>query len=101
MGTEQGQIERAVSEALKCAPTAPQDGGATALALRYARALDADPYGDALGDVGPKLLAVLSALGMTPAGRGVKGGGQGANVVAGKLDELRARRNRRVGGDAA
>ncbi|HMG43947.1 MAG TPA: hypothetical protein VK611_21620 [Acidimicrobiales bacterium] len=52
---------------------------------------------DALGrhsvasDLGPKYLATLTALGLTPAARGTKEGGQ---VVSGpsKLDELRARR---------
>ena len=51
---------------------------------------------DALGrhsvmsDLGPKLLAALTALGLTPAGRGAKGG---IGVIgSSKLDELRARR---------
>lgn len=48
-------------------------------------------------DLGPKLLMVLTALGMTAAGRGgVKGAG-GVGGVAGKLDELRERRERRRG----
>lgn len=47
-------------------------------------------------DLGPKLLAVLTALGMTAAGRTTKGGAGGGvgpvSPVASKLDELRARR---------
>ena len=43
-------------------------------------------------DLGPKLLAVLTALGMTPAGRGVKGGEVGGAGIAGRLDEFTARR---------
>lgn len=47
-------------------------------------------------DLGPKLLAVLTALGMTVAGRGAtpKGGAPGGPVRT-KLDELRQRRDRR------
>ncbi|HZN70145.1 MAG TPA: hypothetical protein VFC00_00445 [Micromonosporaceae bacterium] len=58
---------------------------------------------DALGahsvasDLGPKLLAALTALGLTAAGRGGVKGGPGVSAVAGKLDELRARRDRRRG----
>lgn len=47
-------------------------------------------------DLGPKLLAALTALGATPAARAAKGGGQGG-PVASKLDELRARRAKRAG----
>jgi hypothetical protein len=53
-------------------------------------------------DLGPKLLAALTALGLTAAGRGgVKGGGSGVGAVAGKLDELRERRERRRRGAGA
>lgn len=48
-------------------------------------------------DLGPKLLAALTALGLTPAGRGAKGGGGGGGVRS-KLDELRERRARRGAG---
>ena len=48
-------------------------------------------------DLGPKLLAALTSLGMTPAGRGAAKGGQNG-TTAGPLDELRARaRARRAG----
>ena len=58
---------------------------------------------DALGshsvasDLGPKYLAALGALGLTPAARGAKGGGQGGGTGSSKLDELRARRQRGAG----
>ncbi len=47
-------------------------------------------------DLGPKLLATLTALGATPASRAAKGGQSGAPVTS-KLDELRARRAKRAG----
>jgi hypothetical protein len=50
-------------------------------------------------DLGPKLLAVLTSLGMTLAGRSAKGGAQGGPAIGGKLDELRARRQRRARAD--
>jgi hypothetical protein len=90
-----GSIGRAVAAALKDAQLLPQDAAAVALVRRYAATLDS--YPDTLEDLGPKLLAALTALGMTPAGRGVKGGGSGAGPVASKLDELRARRAQRAG----
>lgn len=46
-------------------------------------------------DLGPKLLAALTALGMTGAGRGAKGGATGGPGIAGKLDEFTARRTRK------
>lgn len=52
---------------------------------------------DALGrhsvasDLGPKLLAALTALGLTPVGRGAKGGSGAVNGRS-KLDELKQRR---------
>lgn len=52
-------------------------------------------------DLGPKLLATLTALGLTAAGRGAvapaKGGPASVPAVASKLDELRERRARRAG----
>ena len=48
-------------------------------------------------DLGPKLLATLTALGMTSAGRGVKGGAASAGVVKGTIDNLRERRLKRAG----
>lgn len=93
----QGPMTRAVAAALRDAPLLPQDAAGKALVRRYAAAIDAADDLEVLSDLGPKLLAALSALGLTPAGRGVKGGAQGGGRVASKLDELRARRERRTG----
>jgi hypothetical protein len=94
--TSAGEITQAVADALTDAQLLPRDDGAVALVMRYAAALDANPYDiKLLSDLGPKLLAGLVALGMAPAGRGAKGGGQVA-PVASKLDELKARRDART-----
>ena len=75
----------------------PQDKAAVALAERYAAALDvsaADP-----AKLGPPLLAVLSALGMTPAGRAAvlgKGVTSGDSSGRSRADELRERRAARI-----
>lgn len=45
-------------------------------------------------DLGPKLLAALTALGMTVAGRGVKGGEPSGGIAA-RLDEFTAARARK------
>jgi hypothetical protein len=94
MATSRGPLIRSLADALKDAPLLPRDSGAVALAKQYAAAIDAD--GDVLDALGPKLLAVLVQLGMTPAGRGAKGGAPDG-PVASKLDELRARREQRAG----
>jgi hypothetical protein len=48
-------------------------------------------------DLGPKLLAALAALGMTPASRQVKGGEPPGARIAAQLDEFTARRARKHG----
>ena len=97
MTTRRGPLSRALADALKDVPLLPRDSAGAALAKSYAAAIDAaDEPGEALDQLGPKLLAVLVQLGMTPAGRGAKGGTSGA-PVASKLDELRARREQRAG----
>jgi hypothetical protein len=48
-----------------------EDRAALALAALYTEQIDDDP--ERLSDLGPKLLATLTALGATPAGRAVKG----------------------------
>lgn len=65
-------------------------------------AVDAlDKIADALAahsvasDLGPKLLAALTALGMTVASRGAKGGSGDAPKQSSPLDELRRRRAQR------
>lgn len=71
-----------------------QDLGTVARALRALSGLQA------ASDLGPKLLAALTALGMTPAGRPgtvkPEGGSQHGNAVANTLDDLRERRQRRA-----
>lgn len=119
-------IGRALAAALRDAQPGPRDAGAVALAKRYAALLDgaaeALAMAEALvaeddsqarvihalqerlsahevaGDLGPKLLAVLAALGLTPAARAAAKGGatdggrsRGADVLA----ELRGRRTGR------
>jgi hypothetical protein len=71
-----------------------------AAAAAYAKVADALAEHSVASDLGPKLLAALSALGLTVAGRGSKlqGGGSGDGGAGGDtLDELRARRARRAG----
>jgi hypothetical protein len=48
-------------------------------------------------DLGPKLLAALTALGATPASRKAEGGGKGGSPVASELDKFRERRAKRSG----
>lgn len=54
-------------------------------------------------DLGPKLLAALTALGCTPAGRGVKGQEKPVATDPKRVahDEIKARRERRQNGTAA
>ncbi|MDG4790380.1 hypothetical protein O7626_40750 [Micromonospora sp. WMMD1102] len=124
-------MARALAAALREAKPEKQDGGAVALAKRYAALIDdavplakyeaplralrlavtesSDPKApdhmakieqalaahSVASDLGPKLLAALTALGMTAAGRTVKGGASGGNPVAAQLDEFTKRRARR------
>lgn len=85
-----GPIARALADAVKVGPVTPADRAAVELARRYALAIDADPNPELLAELGPKLLAVLSALGLTAAGRGAKSGAAGPTVG----DELGAARAR-------
>ncbi len=99
---DRGQNERALSDALRNATVADRDRAGVALARRYAQLLDAarDLPGEVetYADLGPKLLTALTALGLTPAGRGAKGGAGDAPAIVSPLDELRARREQRTGG---
>jgi hypothetical protein len=94
--TGTGPMTRAVADSLKAASIADRDRAGVQLARRYAQLLDAargdEGEADLYNDLGPKLLATLTALGLTPAGRGLKGGGADGVAGASKLDELRARR---------
>lgn len=104
-----GKHTLALYAALRGGKQSDLDKAAVELAKDYARKLDApgevecqhcggriEVEGPALGEIGPKYLAALTALGMTPAGRSVKGGG---SVKSGgsKIDELRERRAQRSG----
>ncbi len=86
-----------LTRALKDVELLPRDAAAVDVAKRYAKLIDDES--SLVADVGPKLLAVLTSLGMTPAGRGSKGGGgQSVSPVGSKLDELEERRERRARG---
>lgn len=119
-------IGPSVVETLDCLALSATDQAAAQLARRYAAAIDAaaeiaavaelvEPEdGDqakllqsllrrveaqeVLGELGPKLLAVLDALGGSPKARAAlraRGGGQGdGSTPRTKLDELRERRAR-------
>ena len=62
-----------VDTSIKALTLQPEDAAVVRLARQYAAAIDADP--DTLDAMGPKLLAALTALGASPAGRiRLKGG---------------------------
>jgi len=95
----------AASPASKYREPLAQLGRAVALldvddATPYERALtkitDALAAHSVASDLGPKLLAALSALGLTPAARGDGKGGTAGEPAANPLDELRARRAART-----
>ena len=82
-------------------PLDVRDRAAADLALLYAAHLDdigewADKLRDTLAELGPKLLAALTALQMTPAARkAVMAGAAEATPPSSPLDELRAKRKAR------
>mgnify|MGYP000921120774 CR=1 FL=1 len=98
-------IVHALTRSLRAAPPGPGDAATVALARRYAQTIE-DAYGedgelDVLTDLGPKLLAVLDALGLTPKARAVKrapgeGGGDDRPAAVRTLEELRAARRDRT-----
>jgi hypothetical protein len=120
MVAKTGKMGRSVRAALKNADVKPADAGGVELAKRYADLIDRAEllYDSALemrpedevqahklhaleqafeahkvaSDLGPKLLATLTALGATPAGRTpvVKGGLPNASPAARALASLRA-----------
>jgi hypothetical protein len=69
-----------------------KDAAAVQLALKYADAIDAE--GD-LAKLGPKLLAVLESLGLTPKGRRKEEDSDSHNSP---VDELKAKRAARAAG---
>lgn len=90
-------MSRALRDALKAADVPARDRAAVQLARRYAQLLDdaRDDDGEAAvyDALGPKLLAVLTSLGLTLAGRPEKGGvAGGGSSGRSKLDELKQRR---------
>jgi ABC-type tungstate transport system permease subunit len=87
-----GTYTSALRRSLAALEAGPVDAAVVRLATGYAKALDDDS--GLLDQLGPKLLATLTALGMTPAARAMatgKGVGSGSTGT-GPLDELRARR---------
>jgi len=62
----------------------------------FAKLTEALSTHSVMSDLGPKLLAALTALAMTPAARDAVAGGQNGAPNAGKLDELRRRRAARA-----
>ena len=77
-----------------------RDRATADLALAYAAGIDepfdwGDKQRDPLAELGPKLLACLTALGMTPAARKTIVGDKPAEKPANPLDELRKRREAR------
>lgn len=85
-------------------PLDVRDRACADLALLYAQHLDddagwADKLRDPLAELGPKLLAALAALGMTPAARkGIVTDKSEQEAKRSPLDELRARRAERTAG---
>lgn len=89
-------LVKAVEQAVEVLALTPADQGAVRLALTYAQAID---LGEPVEKVGPPLLAVLEALGMTPRARAaITKGGTSASPSASPLDELRAKRAARQRG---
>lgn len=88
-------LTESVAEALDSLPAEPVDAAARELARVYARQIDDCPA--TLVDIGPKLLAVLESLGMTPRARAAATKGSTGGAARSPLDELRNRRARRDG----
>jgi len=82
----------------------PRDHAAAALAVQYAEHIDdpqdwGDVQRDPLAELGPKLLAALTALGMTPAARkGIVATAKDEAPKRSPLDELREKRAARGAG---
>lgn len=103
-----GLVLPAVQGSIGSCELSQKDQGAAALAIRYAKAIDGGSCrecgskGDVLDRLGPKLLAALSALNLTPAARNVPKGGEASdsatdNPAASALASLRARAAQRAG----
>lgn len=113
------KLGRAVASALRDAQTLPRDAAAVSLVKRYAALIDrAEELAEALdgvraedevearllaalrvkveaqavaSDLGPKLLAALAALGMTPAARSAVSKGGAPDVRSSAADDALAR----------
>jgi hypothetical protein len=108
-GHEPGPMELAIAEMLS-ELDGNEDGTAdnavgldlvaVQLVAQYARLLDRASGQrnkvQTYAQLGPKLLAALTALGWTPAGRSGTGGGPGEHVAS-PVDDLRRRRKERSG----
>jgi hypothetical protein len=82
-------------------PIDDRDRATADLALAYAKGIDdasdwSDKQRDPLAELGPKLLAALTALRMTPAARAAAVKADAAEPVRSPLDELRAKRAARA-----
>lgn len=82
---------------LRALKVEPKDRAAAELAISYARLVDDMPA--MIIKVGPLLLSVLESLLLTPRARAalVKGATGDQGKQHSPLDELRSRRNKRVG----
>jgi hypothetical protein len=86
-------LAEVVEASVRALDLKPQDAGAAALAVTYARRID---EGDDPKAAGPLLLAALEALLMTPRARAaLLKGGTDERRDASPLDELRIRREQR------
>lgn len=93
-------LAEAVVASLKAIPRKDVDAAAARLAHAYAAAIDAaDDKADALAALGPKLLAALDALGMTPKSRSAIVQGEvhdKPSPRAASISKLRARQEARA-----
>lgn len=108
---KKGPMELSLLRALRAQRTQPADAAVVALALSYARALDAPralmdvasgPMADLAGvatlhQLGGSYRQALENLGLTPKARSavMRGAPQSAEPKASPLDELRAKREKR------
>jgi hypothetical protein len=68
-GAERMNVSQALRIALADTEYTPSDTAAVALAVKFAEIIDGTRDAKLVADLGLKLLAVLTALGMTPAAR--------------------------------